>query len=68
MQDNVHYEKFLNALLEGDRNLCSEITRNELNKNESILGLYEHLLKTSLYKIGELWEHNKISVATEHLA
>ncbi len=68
MQNSVHYEKFLNALLEGDRNLCSEITRKELNNNESILELYEHLLKISLYEIGELWEYNKISVATEHLA
>ena len=34
----------------------------------SIKIIYEKLFKISLYKIGELWEYNKISVATEHLA
>jgi hypothetical protein len=30
--------------------------------------LYEDLVMRSLYDVGELWEHGKISVATEHLA
>lgn len=30
--------------------------------------LYETIIKKALYEVGELWEYNKISVATEHLA
>lgn len=30
--------------------------------------MYEQLIRKSLYEIGELWENNKISTATEHLA
>lgn len=30
--------------------------------------LYENIIKKSLYEVGELWESNKITVATEHLA
>lgn len=68
IQYNSNYDNFLSALLAGDRNLCSKIIHNELNNNVPVIELYEHLLKPSLYKIGELWEYNKISVATEHLA
>jgi hypothetical protein len=33
-----------------------------------LLSLYEDLVQRSLYAVGELWERNRISVATEHLA
>lgn len=59
---------FLNSLLTGNRNICSKIINDHLNSQMSIENLYENLIKTSLYKVGELWEFNKISVATEHLA
>ena len=43
-----------------------------LKKNEidaaSIISFYENFLTKSLYEVGDLWENNKISVATEHLA
>lgn len=61
-------EPFLNALLKGDRTYCSAIIQKELKHNKTFLELYENTLKSSLYKVGELWENNKISVATEHLA
>lgn len=60
--------RFLENLLAGNRAACSEITRNFLSINPSIEDLYEELFKTSLYKVGKLWETNQISVATEHLA
>lgn len=68
MQTNVNYDQFLNALLEGDRSVCANIIRGQLNKGVPVIEIYESLLKTALYQVGELWEHNKISVATEHLA
>lgn len=72
MRETIHhhtnYDTFLEALLQGDRSRCSEIIRSELTNNISFIELYEQLLKTSLYKVGELWEYNQISVATEHLA
>lgn len=59
---------FLNSLLTGNRNICSKIVNEQIDNKISIKDLYENLIKTSLYKVGELWEFNKISVATEHLA
>ena len=62
------HTEFLSALLLGNRSKCSELARNYLNNGVSIEVLYENIIKKALYEVGELWEYNKISVATEHLA
>ena len=62
------YREFLSALLSGKRSRCSELANNYLNEGSSIKELYEVIIKKALYEVGELWEYNKISVATEHLA
>jgi len=64
---NTHKE-FLNLLISGNRLMCSDFAQKYVNDNASIQGLYENILKKALYDVGELWEYNKISVATEHLA
>ena len=66
-QDTPHKE-FLNALISGNRLKCSELSKNYLDNDVSIKVLYETIIKKALYEVGELWEYNKISVATEHLA
>jgi MerR family transcriptional regulator, light-induced transcriptional regulator len=62
----VHHH-FLSTLLSGDRSSCSGIA-HEYAGQHSVSDLYENLFKQSLYDIGKLWERNKISVATEHMA
>jgi methanogenic corrinoid protein MtbC1 len=44
------------------------LTRQYLAENNSIKDLYEEVFKSALYEVGSLWETNKITVATEHLA
>lgn len=63
-----NHKEFLHLLLSGNRLKCSELANNYLNNGVSIKILYETILKKALYEVGELWEYNKISVATEHLA
>lgn len=60
--------QYLKHMLSGDRKACSEVYHHYLVENKSIADLYEEVFKPSLYQVGELWEHNKISVAEEHLA
>ncbi|WP_347838324.1 cobalamin-dependent protein [uncultured Draconibacterium sp.] len=60
--------KYLECLLRGNRSACSRLVHRFLKENNSINDLYENVLKVALYDIGVLWENNKISVATEHLA
>lgn len=62
------HQEFLHALLSGKHLLCSELARAYLSKQISIKELYENIFTKALYDVGELWEFNKISVATEHLA
>ncbi len=61
-------EVFLENLLQGNRKNCSEIAKQYLEQNHSYPELYEDVIRVSLYEVGRLWEINKISVATEHLA
>ena len=60
--------EFQEYLLSGNYEKCSEFIKNILEENQDIKYIYDEILKKSLYRIGELWEANKISVATEHLA
>ena len=59
---------FLETLLLGDKKLASKLIHEQINNGLSIKQVYEEIIKIALYDVGELWEFNKISVATEHLA
>ena len=62
------YGSYLELLLAGDRNECSRIVTRLLDNGIPIRTLYVELLQRSMYEVGELWEHNRISVAREHVA
>ena len=61
-------DNFLQHLLSGNRQICSDISKQYLSQNPSIKDLYEEVFKEALYEVGRLWETNKITVASEHLA
>lgn len=62
------YPDYLQSLLSGNHSSCHTLVRQVLDSDLSIRDIYVHLFQRSLYEVGELWEKNKISVATEHLA
>ena len=68
MIDEAAYEDYLKSLLKGERSPCAEIVKRLLSEDTPIKALYTDLFQRSLYRVGELWEHNLISVAVEHLA
>jgi len=69
MEDKQKQEDvFLSALLRGNRIECQEIMKEFRKTNPSIIELYEELFMKSLYKVGDLWEYNKVSVIIEHMA
>jgi methanogenic corrinoid protein MtbC1 len=59
---------YFKSLLEGNRLECEKVMKEFRKSNLSIIVLYEEIFKKSLYRIGEMWEYNKISVAVEHMA
>jgi methanogenic corrinoid protein MtbC1 len=66
--ENNSHKEFVKLLISGERSLCSEYAHKYFKQTNSVKALYEDVLKKSLYEVGKLWEYNKISVATEHLA
>ncbi len=60
--------EYLESLLKGDRRNCSNLAHEYLAQNPSVKDLYEEVFKKALYEVGLLWENNKITVATEHIA
>ncbi len=67
MITDLLYQEYLSLLLNGERASCSRIVQALIDQNIDIKTLYTDLFQKSLYKVGELWEFNKISVAKEHL-
>ncbi len=64
----LHQEVFLQALLAGDRHAARTIALEALSSTHSLSDVYVEVFQESLYKIGSLWESNRISVAQEHVA
>jgi methanogenic corrinoid protein MtbC1 len=62
------YQRYLAALLAGERAECTRIVRDLVAAGVGLKELYVQLFQRSLYQVGELWEHQRISVAVEHLA
>ena len=62
------YETYLTSLLEGKRSKCHDIVRKLLDNKIDLKTLYTDLFQRSMYRVGKLWENNRITVANEHLA
>ncbi len=64
----ANFDIYFDNLIKGNRRNCLEIVKELKTIDVSIEELYEHLFKRALYKVGDLWENNVISVAKEHMA
>lgn len=67
-QVNELVNRYLSFIINGKRPEAEKLCLNYIEGDNSIKSMYEDIMKPALYKVGELWEQNKISVATEHLA
>ncbi|MBD3235125.1 MAG: hypothetical protein GF330_00285 [Candidatus Eisenbacteria bacterium] len=62
------YREYLSDLLAARREACQGIVRELIEQGMRVRTVYLELFQRSLYEVGELWERNQISVATEQLA
>jgi MerR family transcriptional regulator, light-induced transcriptional regulator len=67
IEDEI-YNKYFNSLIKGAKSECVAIFEELVNKNVPVEKIYTQLFQRALYQVGEYWEMNKISVATEHMA
>lgn len=56
------------AALAGDRRAATQLFNAALERGGSLPLSGVHLLQPALYRVGRLWQENKVSVAQEHLA
>ncbi len=63
-----HYLGFYNALLEGNKDKCTSIVQSLIEDGVNLKDVYVELFQKSLYRIGKLWDHNKVSIPEEHMA
>ena len=64
--DKVKKELF-NGLTKGDLDKCLDIFES-FEKTNTLNVFYDSILKPVMYRIGDLWESNELSVATEHVS
>lgn len=63
-----HFLDFYNNLIEGNKDRCSEIVKDLLDKGISHKEIYVELYQKSLYRIGKLWDKNEVTIPEEHMA
>ena len=62
-------ERYVGAQLAGDRRAALRVVVDEgLGRGVPVPTLYLDLIQAAQYRIGELWQANRITVAQEHLA
>jgi methanogenic corrinoid protein MtbC1 len=68
MIENETYNNYFNSLIKGAKYECVAIFDEVIKSNVPVEKIYTQLFQRSLYQVGEYWEMNRISVATEHMA
>jgi len=63
-----YQQRYLQALLDGDRDDASSIVSELIPKRARVADIYLQILAPAMFQIGELWCDGKVNVAQEHLA
>jgi methanogenic corrinoid protein MtbC1 len=63
-----HFLSFYNSLIDGDKEKCITLIQSLLQDGIDLKDIYVQLFQASLYRIGKLWDHDKMSIPEEHLA
>jgi MerR family transcriptional regulator, light-induced transcriptional regulator len=61
-------ELYTEAAIAGRRQAALNIVLEEVRQGRSVVDLYTEVLQPAMYRIGRLWEENRITVAKEHTA
>lgn len=62
------YLHYLDSLLTGNKKQCVQIVNNLIENNVSMKEIYLQLFHRSMYRIGQMWEKERCTIADEHIA
>ncbi|MCA1064137.1 cobalamin-dependent protein [Rossellomorea sp. AcN35-11] len=65
---NQLVQTFTRSILAGDVHSLMKLYTSSIHSKIDNFTFYEKIIKPSMYRIGDLWEKNQITVADEHLA
>ncbi|MEW6652893.1 MAG: cobalamin-dependent protein [Bacteroidota bacterium] len=68
MISEATYLHYLNSLLDGDKKQCYQIINNLIADKASLRDIFVKLFQRSMYRVGQMWENDRCSVADEHIA
>jgi len=66
--DDSFLERFLDAVLSGDRRTALRVVDDALESGASQIDIYSELFAASLRRVGDLWEANDISAIQDRIA
>lgn len=66
--NEIVFLDFFNSLSDGQKERCGKIITDLLANKTEITDIYLDLYQRSLYTVGKMWDHSKLSVAEEHMA
>jgi len=56
------------ALLAGNQREALAIVNRRIDNGDTLVGIEMHMIQPALYRIGEKWQANQVTVAQEHMA
>jgi methanogenic corrinoid protein MtbC1 len=59
---------FQATLLAGDQRAASAVVNGFMDKGRSLIDVELHVIQPAMYRIGEEWQANRVTVAQEHIA
>lgn len=62
------YRDFFQHLITGDIRACDAVVDRLIADGMDVRTIYIDLFRRAMYEVGERWEGNELSVATEHMA
>lgn len=60
--------QFEQALLAGRREQAQQVLQNCLAKGHTLVDIEAHVVQPAMYRIGDGWQANRVTVAQEHMA
>lgn len=61
-------DELLEALLHGDQKRAVKVAEENVNSGDDVGSFFEYVIRPSMYRVGNKWQEDEISVAEEHLA
>ncbi len=68
MIKETDYIAYFDSLLKGDKKKCIQIVSRISNESSRLEDIYMGLIQRSMYRIGDLWDKGRISIAEERIA